>query len=162
MISDPNAFDMDAMLCDSAVAVDGKLYLQGAGWENLNTAALPFRVPRIGIAMVLRVPYTQTNKNHSLSIKMIGEDSDKPIPLGLPVPDGQGGMHAPAVVNAQFAVGRPPTLMRGESQAISLALNLDQMVFTEAGSYSFHFEIAGEEIKRLHFRVLTPTGVNVM
>lgn len=161
MVTDPNAFEMDAMLCDSAVAADGKLYVQGAGWDTLNTKALPFAVPRIGLAMVIKVPYTLTNMNHRLEIKMIGEDSDEPIPLGPPVPDGQGGMRSLSGIVAQFAVGRPANLVSGVSQAVTLAMNIDQMVFSRAGQYAIHMTIGDEEIKRLCFRVLTPTGVNV-
>lgn len=161
MAHDPNAFEIDAMLCDSAVAAEGKLYLQGAGWENLNTPALPFAVPRIGVALVISVPYSRTNENFNLTLKMIGQDSDAPIPLGPPMQDDQGNTKQPVMIGAQFTVGRPATLARGDSQVVCMAMNLDQMVFTDAGLYSFLIAINDEEVKRLHFRVLVPTVLNI-
>jgi hypothetical protein len=161
MSDDPNAFELDALLCDSVVVADGKLFIQGGGWDTLNTARLPFRVARVGLAVVLKVPYSRTNENHVLAIKMVGDDSDEPMPLGPQVEGTDGSPQFPRVVQAQFVAGRPPTLLKGQSQSISMAMNFDNMQFDAAGQYTFVLSIEDETLKRLTFRVLAALGMNV-
>jgi hypothetical protein len=43
----PPDFQVDAVLCDSAVTADGKLYIQRGGWNLLGAESFPFRQSRI-------------------------------------------------------------------------------------------------------------------
>lgn len=70
-----------AFLADSVVAAEGKLYVRGAGWNVINTQALPCRHDRIGVGVRVSVPYTATNQMHSLEFVL--EDADgKALPIG--------------------------------------------------------------------------------
>lgn len=158
MATDPGEFTIDAMICDSAVTAEGKLYIQGGGWDRVNAAGLPVVVSRIGLAVVIGVPYTQTHRNHVLRIRLEGQDG--PLPLGIQrKPDGET---SPLMeVGAQFIMGRPPHLQPGERQLAVIAVNLDKMKFDNPGSFSFTFTIGDAEINRLPFTVAGPMAVTI-
>lgn len=56
--------EVDAFLADSIVSAEGKLYVQGAGWNKIQATSFPFRHSRIGIGVIIHVPYTATNQVH--------------------------------------------------------------------------------------------------
>lgn len=156
MTADPSTFTVDAMLCDSAVVAEGKLYVQGGGWNMLSTQQFPFLQPRVGLAVVIGVPYTETNRLHHLDVKLESEDGEL-VPLGpaMPDPEEPGTMHRATGVAAQFNVGRPPLLQPGDRQSLPFAINLDQLAFAVPGAYSFTLSIDGVEANRLVFRVIS-------
>ncbi len=138
---------VDALLADSVVVAEGKLYVQGGGWNSLLTPMLPVRHPRLGIGLVMRIPYQFADnmpKHFSLSL----EDADgNLVPLG----DGPGGKIS--IIEGSFTVGRPAGVEPGSDQNLPLAANIDGLTFEKAGSYVFRFSVDGEEIKALPFRV---------
>jgi hypothetical protein len=149
------SFTVDAMLCDSATLADGKLYVQGAGWNLISSSQFPFVQARIGLALVIGVPYTATNDNHELRIRLETEDGEL-RPLGPPVgpPSETGENQRAMMVGAQFNVGRPPMLQPGDRQNLPFAVNFDQIEFEAAGAYAFALEMDGAGINRLPFRVV--------
>ncbi len=144
--------DLDAFVADSVVAVDGKLYAQGAGWNVITTTQLPVRHARIGLGLIIHVPYTATNTMHRFDVRL--DDSDGggvalgDAPPGAPSEDGK--LYG---VSGQFTVGRPALLPAGDEQIVVMALNFDGVVFQKADAYNFVVEIDGEERKRLPIRV---------
>lgn len=155
----PRGFKINALLGDTATESGGKIYLHGGGWNLLTTARFPFVQPRISIGGVISVPYTETNKNHTLELHLENEDGAR-MPLGPTVtaPDG-AAQGAPQRITAQFTLGRPPQLHSGDAQPIPIAMNFDRLRFDSPGAYSFVLSINGEEIERLTFRVTSPPGV---
>jgi hypothetical protein len=142
-------------LCDSAATAEGKLYLQGGGWSMLGTPSFPFHKPRIGLGVVIGVPYTATNQNHVLSIRLENEDGQR-IAFG-PATDGeQPGEQASIGLQGRFDLGRPPHLQPGDAQTIPFAINLDQLRFDSPGAYALVIEINHVDIERLIFRVVSP------
>ena len=139
--------EVDAFLADSVVAAEGKLYALGVGWNNITVPAIPFQQPRIGIGVLVRVPYTATNQQHSLVISL--EDGDgNVLPLG-DKPDGGKVTE----FSIDFNVGRPPTLAPGDEQVVPFALQIDSLPFEKLGPYRFAFAVDGEPVRRLMFRV---------
>lgn len=154
----PSGFKIDAVICDSSVVAEGKLYVQGGGWDNLGSPVFPFIQSRISLAAVVAVPYIETNKNHVLEIHLEHEDGQK-MPLAPQVVTQDGAAtHTPTTIKAQFTFGRPATLPAGDSQMMPIAVNLDQLRFESPGAYSFVLSINGTEIERLGFRVIAPPG----
>lgn len=145
--------EVTAMLCDSAAAEAGKLYVQGGGWNNITVSGFPAQHPRIGIALVVNVPYTATNRPHALTIELQDEDGKTKA-----VGPGDTGSDK---LTAQFNMGRPPQLVEGEAQMLSLAVNLDGLVFDGPGLFSFVISVDDEERSRLTFRVLSPTTIQL-
>ncbi|CAN5216961.1 hypothetical protein BH20ACT5_BH20ACT5_04170 [soil metagenome] len=145
-------FTAQAMLCDSAAAVEGKLYLQGGGWNAIATGSLPFAVPRIGIALLLGVPYGETDSQHQLTVALEDEDGSR-LPLGPAAEDGPVPQ-----IQLGFGVGRPPLLTPGDTQLLPFAMNIDGYVFRRAGGYAFLLTVDGTEVTRLLFRVHLRSG----
>jgi len=147
---------VEAFLADSVAAPgDGKLYVQGGGWNMLNTPLLPIRQARIGIGILVKVPYVLANgEQHDLTLHL--EDADhRRVGMGAALqgaetPDGQLNE-----IRAQFAVGRPVGIEAGDEQILPLALNLDGILFERAGVYVFVIGIDAEEerAKRLRFKI---------
>ena len=73
-------FSAIIMLCDSVACPEGKLYIQGGGWQTLQSDRYPVRIPRIGVAVIVTVPYARTNERHELSLSFRnGEGRDLPV-----------------------------------------------------------------------------------
>ncbi len=135
------------MLCDSAAAVEGKLYIQGGGWNAIAAGAMPFTAPRIGMALLIEVPYGATQRRHQLTVGLEDEDGSR-LPLG-PLSDTGRATH----LQLAFEVGRPPQLPPGDTQLLPFALNIDGYAFTRPGGYAFVIAVDQREITRLRFRV---------
>jgi Family of unknown function (DUF6941) len=146
--------EVDAFLADSVVVAENKLYAQGAGWDSIITSAFPFKQPRIGIGIFLRIPWDATNKMHTFSVKIMDQDGNK-IPLG----DAPPGVDLPGgkvhELTGQFNVGRPPLLSAGDSQIVPIAVNLDGLEFTGPNAYSVVITVDGDDKRRLPIRVQT-------
>jgi hypothetical protein len=141
-------FKIDAMLCDAVAVEGGKLYMQGGGWNIVMTTEFPVKIARIGVAALVHVPYSKTNVLHRLLLQLQDDDGNR-IPLG-----GEEG-----ILEAQFNVGRPPTLQAGEEQLMPFAVNLDALSFAKPGTYSFVFTLNSDELARLTFRITGPPGI---
>jgi Family of unknown function (DUF6941) len=154
MTMDIDALEVDAFLADSVVVSDNKIYAQGAGWDTIFTGVYPFRQARIGIGVILRIPWSATNQMHKFSIRIVDQDGHK-VPLGaappgVTLPDGK--VHELA---GEFNVGRPAVLTAGDSQIVPIAVNLDGLEFTGPNSYSVVVSVDNDERRRLPFRVRT-------
>jgi hypothetical protein len=144
---------VEAFLADSVVNPDGKLYVQGGGWTVLNTLALPFRQSRIGIGVIIRVPYQlATNESHNFEVRLENADGAQiPLgdaPLGAAVPDGKIRK-----IGGAFPVGRPPGILPGDEQSVAIAVNIDAMLFEQTGVYRFVISVDGRDLRILRFRV---------
>ena len=155
----PSGFKVDAILCDSVATADGKLYIQGGGWNILPAQQFPYAKDRIGIASVISVPYTATNAMHELNIWLQDLDG-KRYPLGV-LQSADGTSQAQMSLTAKFNTGRPPILQAGEPQSVPFAINLDNMLFEVPGTYCFVMTIDTEELARLSFRVVTPQMIMI-
>lgn len=146
---------VDAFLCDGVQAVGGKLYALGIGWNLINTAALPAQHSRIGIGMLIHVPYTATNQNHKFVVQINSEDGGV-----VPLATAAEGSDPRVVENGrvvrlggEFNVGRPPELTHGDEQIVPLAVHLDMVEFEQPGLYSVMVLVDGSEAARLPFRI---------
>jgi hypothetical protein len=137
---------VDAMLVDAVDEANGKLYIHGGGWSVWWTDQVPAVLPRLGVAAVVRVPYTATDEAHAFTVHLVDLDGHL-IALGqtpeVPVDRVQG----------EFHVGRPSELAPGDEQPVPIAVNLGGLVLPELGAYSFVVEVDGIEEVRLPFRV---------
>lgn len=144
--------EVDAFLADSVVTADGKLYVQGGGWNNINAGQIPHRHDRIGIGILIYVPYTATNERHKLEVSL--QDADgRELPIGDAPPDMESEDGKIRHFEAQFNVGRPPTIPPGDEQVVAFSLNINGLQFDRADRYAFIISVDGTEMKRLAFRV---------
>jgi len=144
--------EVDAFLADSVVVADNKLYAQGAGWDSILTGQFPFRQSRIGVGVILDVPWTATNQMHEFTLKIVDQDGED-IPLG----DAPPGMDLPGgkvrELKGAFNLGRPPILSPGDSQVVPIAINLDGIIFQKPGTYEVIIAVDGTEMRKLPVRV---------
>ena len=149
--------EINAFLADSVVSAEGKLYAQGMGWDVIHVQAVPARHSRIGVGLVIDVPYTATNQAHDMKLRLEDEDGNQ-VKLGeKPAEDGPEPVMS---LGGQFNMETPRTLPAGHSQVISLALTMDGLVFEKAGGYRFVISIDGSEVKRLPFRLQLPPNIS--
>jgi len=151
----PSDFVIDALLCDSAVVADGKLYVQGGGWNVLGSSEFPFVGPRLALAIVVTVPYHRTNQNHTFEVRLDNEDG-RTLSIGPPrTGEGPEGVPEPGRIGGQFNIGRPPTLHSGDTQVVPFAVNIDGQAFEAPGAYAFVISIDGTEMERIPFRIVS-------
>ena len=127
------------IISDAAQVVDKKLYIQGGGWDRLQVNTFP-RQQSVGIALALRVPWNETNQQHTFSIEIVTEDGDSVSKLG-------GG----------FEVGRAPGIPNGQDQRVQMAVNVI-MNFTAPGTFNVLARIDEGEPRRVLFNVVSPVG----
>ena len=145
--------EVDALVADSVVVAEGKLYIQGGGWNVIWTQSTPARHPRIGIGALIHVPFTATNQMHEFSIRIVDED-ETALPLAAAPPQGVTPDGKVTELKGQFNMGRPPFLTPGDEQVIPLAVNLDGLEFPKPAMYHAVIAIDGTDLKRLPIRVI--------
>ncbi|MBA2427435.1 MAG: hypothetical protein H0V60_10210 [Actinobacteria bacterium] len=146
--------EVEAFLADSVVAAESKLFVQGGGWNIIHTATLPTQHPRIGIGMIVRIPYTATNQPHQFELRLEDEDGNQ-IALGKHSPGTapEGEDETISQIDGEFNVGRPAGIFPGDEQFLPFAINLDGLRFEKVGAYRFVLKVDGSEVKTLPFRI---------
>lgn len=149
--------EIDAIVADSAITAEGKLYLQGGAWYLISAPVLPLRVPRIGLGISIRVSWTDTNQVHNFEVRL--QDADgQVLPLGDAAPGSGPEDGKIRRIGTAFNVGRPPYLQPGDDQLVPMAMNIDGLVFETAGRYEFVIAIDGEDVKHLPMRIVEMGG----
>jgi len=143
---------VDAFLADHVVVVEGKIYGNGIGWDNAALLAMPGSL-RVGLGLIIRVPWGATNRAHKLEVFLETEDG-QPVVLGeiapgMPSPTGERTITR---VAGQFNVGRPAHLTDGDEQTMTLAMMLEPQ-FLVPGKHAVVIEIDGTEMERLPLRI---------
>lgn len=135
------------ILANHVESVNGLLYISGGGWNNHNRLVAPGNPPpvsHLGLALIIAVPWHQTNRVHSVTIEFRDEDATV---IGS--------------VNAQINVGRPPTLRPGSIQYPTIGLPMD-ILFPHTGGYEIVARVDGQEgnERRWTFQVQDMQGVS--
>jgi hypothetical protein len=141
------AIEVDAFLADSIVAVQGKLYALGVGWNRIVVPTFPARHDRIGIGLLFRLPASTRNERRRFDLRVEGPDGAE-IRLGAG-PGGTGGR-----LGGEFTAGA------ADEQIVPIALNLNGMPLTEAGHYRFVVSLGGNDVKVLPFSVASVTQIS--
>src|ERR687892_1293951 len=130
------AMEVDAFLADSVVAVQGKLYALGVGWNRIVVPTFPARHDRIGIGLLFRLPAGTRNERRRFDLRVEGPDG-REIQLGT----GSGG------IGGRLGGGVTPGA--GDEQIVPIALNLNGMPLTAAGDYRFVVSLGGGDVQGL-------------
>jgi hypothetical protein len=126
-------------LANHAEAVNGLLYLQGAGWTDVRTPAGPqgqIMPVHLGIGVSILIGWNETNVSYPMHFEMLHEDGGDPVLAG----DGQ------------VESGRPPGAVPGAELRNVMALSA-QVVFPRPGGYTFRVTLA-DKVKQVSFRVI--------
>ena len=126
------------LLCDSAQVADGKLYILGGGWSLCGPG--PFVH---ALALRLMVPWTQTNREHSVDASLLDEDG-APVHAGNPS-QGIG-------FQSRFEVGRPTGIPPGTPLEVPIAINMGPIDLPSGRGYIWVIRVDGDEVTRANFR----------
>jgi len=146
-----------ALLANHAEAVNNLLYASGAGITQAFVppgSPAPFGV-QLSMAVIVAIPWTQTNQNHSLRVDLIDADGQ-----AVNIQTGPESFE-PFQAVLQFNVGRPPTLEVGEEQTVALAIGMPGLPFPALGTYRFVLYVDNSQMEELSFRVVTHPGMTV-
>lgn len=140
MVNEPVTIE-SLILANHVESVNGLLYISGGGWTNHSRFVAPGSPPPIshlGLAIIIAVPWHETNRMHSISVELRDEDAKAAL----------------ATINAQINVGRPPILRPGTIQYPTIGLPVD-LVFPHAGGYEIIARVDGadESARRWAFQV---------
>jgi Family of unknown function (DUF6941) len=131
--------DVTMLLCDAADEAGGKLYILGGGWSVLRQPNVP---TPMALAIMISVPWDQSNLRHKLVVRLVTEDGD-----AVEVGDDQ------IRVDGELEVGRPPGLKPGTPLDAPVVLKFPLLVLGEGG-YVWELEIDDAPVARTPFRVL--------
>jgi hypothetical protein len=129
-------------VANHAEAINGLLYLQGAGWSEIRIAAQPNGQPgpaHFGIGVSILVGWNETNQRFPFEVQVVHEDG------GEPLLQAQG----------QIEQGRPPGLTHGSDLRSTLAINVET-IFPQPGGYEVRAAV-GSDIRSVSFRVSMPS-----
>lgn len=129
-----------AVIANHAEAINGLLYLSGAGWTDVQQPIGPNGQPGIvhfGMAVSILVGWNETNRRFPLKLVVVHEDGKEL-----------------AAVQAQVEAGRPLGLPAGSDIRSVLAVNAEAQ-FPQPGTYEFRAELDGK-VRSTSFRVKPP------
>lgn len=132
-----------AVIANHAEAINGLLYLQGAGWTDIRQPVGPNGQPGIvhfGMAVSILIGWNETNRRFPVKLVVVHEDGQEL-----------------ASVQAQVEAGRPPGLPAGSDIRSVLAVNAEAQ-FPQPGTYEFRAEL-GEKVRSTSFRVAPPMAM---
>jgi hypothetical protein len=125
---------------DHAEAINGKLYLQGAGltdhFQPLADGGQP-GISHMGIAVSILIAWNETNRRFPLTLVLAHEDGQELTR-----------------VNAQIEAGRPPGVPPGSDFRSVLAISAE-IQFPRPGGYHVRAELEGQH-RTAAFRVHSP------
>ena len=124
------------MLADHSESVNGKLYMNGGGWNVLRLPELPHDWG-FHIALGIDVGWDETNKRHSLR-------------LNIQDPDGNELNEG---FEAEFETGRPPGMPPGADQRLVMSIGTAAS-FSTAGPHAAVVHGNVEEVGRARFYLL--------
>lgn len=63
-----------AMLADDAVALEGKVYIHGGGWDTMFVPEFPSLVARIALVFTVEIEPTEFQQPHTLTVRLVDQD----------------------------------------------------------------------------------------
>jgi hypothetical protein len=127
-------------VADHAEAINGKLYLQGAGWTDITALTGPngeTRYVHLGLAVSVLVGWNETNQRFPLRLTISDEDGAELIR-----------------VNAQIEAGRPAGAQHGSDFRKVLAFGAE-VQFPRPGGYQLRAVLGEDQERAVSFRVHT-------
>ena len=127
------------LVCEAAAAIDGRLFLHGAGLTRLNVAFIPWTQPLF--AFVVRFAIEPNDRGHS----------DRRAGATIIDPDGKVVMDAPDI---GVVVPNPFPPDTGEEHISNLVFTLGSLPIKTAGTYRIRIHLEGKCVKEMRFPVV--------
>jgi hypothetical protein len=143
------SIQVEGFLADSVVTSEGKMYVQGAGWNRISAASFPVVHDRIGIGLLFRFDVSGASQSHRFELRLEDAKGNE-LPLG----DAPPGPQSPGKITrigGEFGAG--PGAAGAAEQLVPIAINLNGMAFAAPNAFRFVVSVDGEDVKKLPFRV---------
>jgi len=128
-------------LANHAEAINGLLYLSGAGWSEIRPPVGPdgqAAIVHFGIGLSVLVGWNDTNQRFPVEITIVHEDGGDPI----------------VRVEGQIEQGRPPGLTPGSDLRSVVAIDAN-VQFPRPGGYEVRATLL-DQVRTASFRVVGP------
>jgi hypothetical protein len=143
---------VQALLAESVAVADGRLFVQGAGWTDVQVPALPASPGRLGIGLLLSVPHARAGERIALAVRVEGPRGD-PVPLADLASDA-----LVAELEGSLVAEPVPEQPKLDHQVVPLGFNLDGVRLESEGVHALVIEIDGEPAARVPFVVSVDTS----
>lgn len=122
-----------------ATPPDGKMYISGAGVDQMFLTQIPGTLGPLGLAVRLRIPWEMTSERLSVRVRALsaGREPAGPDPL----------------MRADIEVGRPPQTRPGDEIGVGFAVPLTGFPVQDEGSLHFHLIVNDETLAVLPLKV---------
>jgi hypothetical protein len=148
--------DAKVLLCDFAEVSGGKLFITGAGISRMASGSPqpPYQL-NFSLAILVSIPWTETDDQHLLSIELISEagGGQQRVLLSDQLPEGVDPSNR-GMVLVGFTAARNPAMIDGEELTMPLAVPLIGLGLPEHGPYFFSVRIDEREMDRASFRLV--------
>jgi hypothetical protein len=135
-------------LCDHAtVPPDGKLYMHGAGINQLFLAQLPGQLRALFLVVRLSVPWQMLGEPHTVRIRALDPDRNAVGPTD-------------PLITTPFELGKPAGHRPGDESAINICAELSGLSVERPMTIHFHLQVDDAAIGSLPLKVtLMPSQV---
>lgn len=133
------------LLCDSAQAIGGKLYVLGGGWSML-VKGQP--TANMALAVKLAVPWSRSNERIQIDARLITDSGEEVV---------QGEDERAVRAEGEVELGRPPGLRHGTPLDATFVLNFEGLDLAPGG-YVWELRLSGDLASRIPFQVVAPAG----
>ena len=125
------------ILADWAETINGKLYIQGAGWDRKlkKQGNEPFE---LSVAAGILVPWNETNRENSFQMILESDDGEE---VGL-------------LVEGTFTVGRPASAQQGQKLRTPFSAKIGLAKPLEVGVHIIKFVVNNSITKSVTFYVV--------
>ena len=134
------------LLCDSAQAVNGKLYILGGGWSLIAKVVPRFNM---SLAVKLTVPWSRSNEKIHFEATLVTDQGQ-----AVQQEDAEGATN-PVRAEGDLELGRPPGLRPGTSLDATFVLNFEGLDL-EVGGYVWQLLVDNAVAARIPFQVIRP------
>ena len=129
-------------LCDHAtVPPDGKIYIHGAGVQQLFLPQIPGPLRNLFLVVRLSVPWQMLGEPHTVRIRALDPDRQ---PVGPIDP----------LISTPFELGKPAGHRPGDESAVNICAELSGLAIPAPMTIHFHLEIDEMPIGSMPLKVL--------
>jgi hypothetical protein len=128
-------------LCDHAtVPPDGKIYMHGAGINQLFMAQMPGPLRALFLVVRLSIPWHMLGEPHTVRIRALDPDRS---PVGTTDP----------LITTPFELGKPAGHRPGDESAVNICAELGGLAVDRPMTIHFHLEVDDDAIGSLPLKV---------
>lgn len=128
------------MLADAAAIAEGKLYVQGGGWDSVMASQMPLIYPALGLVLTFKIDWHEANEDLKILIEFVNED----------------GKNAGVRFELLLRVSPGPTAKKGSDLYQSAAQMFYGLRFENYGTYRFQVSQGAKVLTTVPLNIHAP------